>query len=131
VGTAANVSDVSQAHAFLHGHEEGVFGNAGYLGVDKRDEMTGHTVEWQIAAKRGKIKAMREGLKDRVVTLKRTKTLIEHPFHVVTNLFRHRKAFYKGLARNTAQFVQPVCASKTLRRENQSLSIYGDNPSSV
>jgi IS5 family transposase len=28
---------------------------------------------------------------------------VEHPFHVVKNLFRHRKACYRGLAKNTAQ----------------------------
>jgi IS5 family transposase len=28
---------------------------------------------------------------------------VEHPFHVIKNLFRHRKTRYKGLAKNTAQ----------------------------
>ena len=28
---------------------------------------------------------------------------VEHPFHVVENLFGHRKTRYKGLAKNTAQ----------------------------
>ena len=28
---------------------------------------------------------------------------VEHPFHVVKNLFQHSKARYKGLAKNTAQ----------------------------
>ena len=28
---------------------------------------------------------------------------VEHPFHVVKNLFHHRKTRYKGLAKNTAQ----------------------------
>lgn len=28
---------------------------------------------------------------------------MEHPCHVVKNLFRHRKARYRGLAKNTAQ----------------------------
>jgi IS5 family transposase len=28
---------------------------------------------------------------------------VEHPFHVVKNLFRHRKVRYKGLAKNEAQ----------------------------
>ena len=28
---------------------------------------------------------------------------IEHPFHVVKNLFKHRKMRYKGLAKNNAQ----------------------------
>ena len=28
---------------------------------------------------------------------------VEHPFHVVKNLFGHRKAGYRGLAKNTSQ----------------------------
>lgn len=45
VGTSANVSDVSQAHALLHGHEQEAFGDAGYIGVDKRDEMKSKSVK--------------------------------------------------------------------------------------
>ena len=29
---------------------------------------------------------------------------VEHPFHVVKNLFRHRKTRYRGLDKNTQQF---------------------------
>jgi IS5 family transposase len=28
---------------------------------------------------------------------------VEHPFHVVKNLFHYKKVRYKGLAKNTAQ----------------------------
>lgn len=39
IGTAANVSDVTQAHALLHGEAEMVLGDAGYRGVEKRQEI--------------------------------------------------------------------------------------------
>lgn len=39
VGTAANVNDVAQAHALVHGKEADVFGDAGYQGVDKREDV--------------------------------------------------------------------------------------------
>lgn len=108
VTTAANESDVSQAHALLHGHEQEAFGDAAYTGVDKRDEMKGKALKWHVALKRGKIKAMPDGaLKDLVVAAERTRAQIrarvEHPFHVVKNLLHHRKVRYRGLARNTAQ----------------------------
>ncbi|MBB6596925.1 IS5 family transposase [Ralstonia solanacearum] len=108
VGTAANASDVSQAHALLHGHEEDAFGDAGYTGVEKRDEMQGKRATWHVAIKRGKIKAMRDGIvKDLLIAVERAKAQIrarvEHPFHVIKNLFGHRKVRYKGLAKNTAQ----------------------------
>ena len=28
---------------------------------------------------------------------------VEHPFHIIKNLFKHRKTRYRGLAKNTAQ----------------------------
>ena len=38
VATAANAHDVTQADALLHGEEAAAFGDAGYRGVDKREE---------------------------------------------------------------------------------------------
>ena len=29
--------------------------------------------------------------------------MVEHPFHIVKNLFRHKKLRYRGLNKNTAQ----------------------------
>jgi IS5 family transposase len=108
--TAANVADIAQTHALLHGEEKVVFADAGYLGVEKREEIAAQCpeVDFQIAAKRGKIKAMAEGpLKAAKQGLEKCKAQVrarvEHPFHVVKNLFRHRKARYRGLAKNLAQ----------------------------
>jgi len=109
-GTAANVSDISQTHALLHGEEKTVHADAGYIGVEKRAEIIAEHggVEWRIAAKRGKIKAMAEGwVKDLTLGFEklkaRARALVEHPFHIVKNLFRHRKVRYRGLQKNTAQ----------------------------
>lgn len=33
----------------------------------------------------------------------RIRAKVEHPFHVLKNLLRHRKTRYRGLAKNTAQ----------------------------
>ncbi|OMO15656.1 transposase, partial [Xanthomonas oryzae] len=38
-GTAANVADVTVTHTLLHGKEDRVFGNSGYTGAEKRDEL--------------------------------------------------------------------------------------------
>jgi IS5 family transposase len=136
VGTSANVSDLSQAHALLHGHEEEAFGDAGYIGVDRRDEMKSKSVKWRVAAKRGKIKATQDGpLKDLVIALERTKAQIrarvEHPFHVVKNLFRHRKVRYKGLAKNTAHLFSLFALANLVIARNRLRSIHGRSPSCV
>lgn len=108
--TAANVSDIAQTHALLHGEEKVVVADAGYLGVEKRPEMAGthERVRFEVAAKRGKIKAMAEGrLKELRLELEKVKAQVrarvEHCFHVVKNLFRHRKTRYRGLAKAEAQ----------------------------
>lgn len=93
VCTSANGWDVSQAHALLHGHEREAFGDVGYKGAERRDEMRGKAVQWRVLVKHGKIKAMREGaLKDLLIQVERTKAQIrarvEYSLHVVNNLFR-------------------------------------------
>ncbi|UWD90715.1 IS5 family transposase [Ralstonia pseudosolanacearum] len=133
VGPAANESDVSQAHALLHGHEEHAFGDAGYTGVEKRDEMQGKSVKWQVAVKRGKIKAMREGIvKDLLIAVERAKAQIrarvEHPFHVIKNLFGHRKVRYKGLAKNTAQLFSLFGLANLVLAKKQLLALPGSSP---
>jgi IS5 family transposase len=109
-GAAANVSDISETHQLLHGREKRGQGDSGYTGVEKRPEMQEKfpRVEWLVAAKRGRIKAMAEGPRKEVVkALEKCKAqlraYVEHPFHVLKNLFRHRKVRYRGLAKNTAQ----------------------------
>lgn len=107
--TAANVADVAQAHTLLHGQEKEAYADAGYQGVEKRDEITERhpDVEWHVAAKRGKINAMPEGLlKDLAKGMEKAKArvraAVEHPFHVLKNLFGYRKVRYCGLAKNYA-----------------------------
>ena len=108
IGTAANVHDVTQAQALLHGEETDVFGDAGYQGVEKREENLALPVNWHIALRPGKRKALPEtawgALLEQVEKTKASiRAKVEHPFHVVKNLFSHRKARYKGLAKNTVQ----------------------------
>lgn len=114
VTTAANVSDISQAPALLHGQEESVWADAGYVGVDKREDLqealaaNGQEVQWHVAKRRKTVETMMDGWQKKLAQahekLKaRVRAYVEHPFHVVKNIFRHRKVRYKGLAKNDAQ----------------------------
>ncbi len=47
VGTAANVSDETQAGALLHSGETMAHGDAGYRGVHKRRKRRNHIGTWQ------------------------------------------------------------------------------------
>jgi len=105
--TAANVADVTQVEALLHGKETVVHADAGYTGADKRVKPKRQRT-WHIAAKRGTVKAMPEGKLKRAIeeleTLKaRMRARVEHPFRVVKRQFGFVKVRFRGLAKNTAQ----------------------------
>ncbi len=107
-GTSANVADVVEVGKLLHGKEEAVYADAGYIGAEKRVSKRGLT--WQIAAKRGRIKAMPESeLKEAVKHTESIKAAVrskvEHPFRVIKRQFGFQKVRFKGLAKNTAQLV--------------------------
>ena len=110
VVTAANVADITKTSELLHGAETQVHADAGYTGVEKRAEIVAldRKIDWQIARKRGPIKALVEGAEQE--TLKAVekakasvRAFVEHPFHLVKNIFRHRKVRYRGLAKNGHQ----------------------------
>ncbi|WIM07008.1 MAG: IS5 family transposase [Candidatus Nitricoxidivorans perseverans] len=108
VTTAANVSDVTQAHALLHGDETAVFGDAGYQGVEKREENQNTAVTWHVALRPGKRRALPDTrlgrLREQMEQAKASiRAKVEHPFHIMKNVLGLKKARYRGLAKNAAQ----------------------------
>jgi IS5 family transposase len=110
VVTAANVADITQTSELLHGAETQVHADAGYLGVEKRAEIVAleRPIDWQIARKRSAIKTMAEGQEKAAVKAAEkvkasVRAFVEHPFHILKNIFRHRKVRYRGLAKNGHQ----------------------------
>jgi IS5 family transposase len=110
VVTAANVADITKTAELLHGQETQVHADAGYTGVEKRAEVVAleRKIDWQIARKRGQIKTMAEGPeKETLQAAEQAKAsvraFVEHPFHILKNIFRHRKVRYRGLAKNGHQ----------------------------
>ena len=105
-GTAANVADVVEVPNLLHGKEKHVFGDAGYIGAEKRAPKRGR--KFWIAAKRSVVKAIDDAkLREITEQLEHAKASIraavEHPFRVLKRQFGYVKVRYKGLAKNTAQ----------------------------
>ena len=109
VGTAANVHDVTQASALVHGEETDVFADAGYQGVDKREETQDIDVDWHVTMRPGKRRVLDQSTPMGAIMeqLEKTKASIrakvEHPFRVIKRQFGHVKVRYRGLAKNTAQ----------------------------
>ena len=100
--TPANVRDVTEAHRLLHGGESQVWGDAGYVGVQKREENRELAVDWQVAMKPGQRRKLEPGslvaLAERVKASIRAK--VEHPFLDVKGRFDYAKVRYRGLAKN-------------------------------
>ena len=96
-------------HKLLQNSEnEQVYAEAGYQGIQKRKEVKGNPINWHVAKRRSQVNSLPEGeekelVKGREKCKASIRAKVEHPFHIVKNLFRHRKARYKGLAKNNAQ----------------------------
>jgi IS5 family transposase len=116
VCTAANEADVVHAHQLLHGQESQVHGDSGYTGLEKRDEITDaqtegrlrKDIDWRIAMKRGQLQAMPEGPRKALYEWferrkAQVRAIVEHPFHIIKNLFGYRKVSYRGIAKNEAR----------------------------
>ena len=105
VGTAANVNDVTQADALVHGEET----DAGYQGVAKREETQDIDVNWHVAMRPGKRRALDKAtpmgaVLDKLEHLKVSiRAKVEHPFRVIKRQFGFVKVPYRGLMKNTAQ----------------------------
>ena len=87
VGTAANVNDVTQAGALLHGQEEDAYGDAGYQGAYKRPEATKPT--WHVAMRPGLRRRLNpfiepDWVAERAEKLKASvRAKVEQPFRVL------------------------------------------------
>lgn len=109
VGTAANVNDVTQAHALVHGDEADFYADAGYQDVGKREETQGMALNWHVAMRPGKRRALDKSnaldvITDRIEQLKASiRAKVEHPFRVIKRQFGYTKVRYRGLVKNTAQ----------------------------
>ncbi len=107
-GTAANVNDVVEANALLHGQETDAFGDAGYQGAHKRADAQ-PSVAWHVAMRPGKRAALDkskpvDALIDEVEHIKASiRAKVEHPFRVIKRQFGFVKVRYRGLRKNTAQ----------------------------
>ena len=100
--TAANVSDVTAAHRLLHGAERRVWGDAGYQGVGKRPENDGGAVDWRVALKPGKRRALAPDSAAAACERARAsvRAKVEHPFLYLKRRFGYARVRYRGLAKN-------------------------------
>ena len=103
--TSANIADVTMTSELVRDDDKRVYGDAGYTGMWKYldEEKDAPDSRCCVSAKRGAIKKMEDSpMKALLLKIEKAKASIrakvEHPFHVIKNLFGYRKVRYKGLA---------------------------------
>jgi IS5 family transposase len=126
--TPANEADVEVVDELLHGKEAVVHADSGYTGADKR--VRRKNLEWQIAAKRGRIKAMADGReKRRLEKIEKAKASVrakvEHPFRVIKRQFGLMKVRFRGLAKNTAHVITLFALSNLWMARRRLLAMMG------
>ena len=128
--TAANVADVTVTHTLLHGKEDSVFGDSGYTGADKREELQDCEAAFFIAAKRSVLQAIGNkrvrAWEQRWEHFKASvRAKVEHPFRVIKRQFGYTKVRYRGLAKNTAQVLTLFALSNLWMKRKQLLPAMG------
>lgn len=110
--TSANVHDVTQVSELMHGEEEIVNGDSGYLGAEKRPEAIkknkqGKRIKYQINRRPSSMKKLSKSgnyaAKKKEHEKSSVRSKVEHVFSVIKNKFRYRKTRYRGLRKQAAK----------------------------
>ncbi|WP_019603074.1 IS5 family transposase [Teredinibacter turnerae] len=117
--TAANEHDIVHADKLLHGKEKRVWGDAGYVGIDKRDENKDRDVDWFIAMRPGKraVLAKSSEIEQGEKAKASVRAKVEHAFSVIKQRFGYSKVRYRGLAKNTDRLYLLAGFTNLLRAE--------------
>lgn len=111
--TAANVHDVTMASKLLHGEEETVNGDSGYIGAEKREDAVvrnkaGNKIQYRINRRPSQLKTLSKSGKYKAKKRERAKSSVrakvEHVFGVVKCQLKYRKTRYRGLRKQEAKF---------------------------
>ncbi len=110
--TAANVHDVTMTQDLLHGEENTVHGDSGYLGAQKREDAVthnkngkkiGYKINRRPSQSKNKSTASQAQIKRREREKSSVRAKVEHIFGVVKGLFGYRKTRYRGLPKQKAK----------------------------
>lgn len=110
--TAANVHDVTMTSQLMHGEEEELYGDSGYLGADKREDAilinkNGKEIEYEINLKPSQIKKLPIGKIWSAMCAAKYKSKIrakvEHVFAIVKRQLGYRRTRYRGLKKQTSK----------------------------
>jgi IS5 family transposase len=119
--TAANVHDINVTAELIREDDGVVYGDSGYLGIEKREEIQSDehlsTIDYRINRRPGKLPKVSDNAIDweRYIENRKSSTRckVEHLFHIIKNLFGYSKVVYRGLSKNLNR-LHILCASANL-----------------
>lgn len=107
--TPANAHDITQASELIREDDETVYGDAGFIGIEKRPEILSDEkksrIDYRINRRPGTLSRKYQGYAlemERVEERRKSsvRSKVEHPFRIVKVLFGYRKTVYRGLSKN-------------------------------
>ncbi len=108
-GTSANVHDVTVGPKLIRPDDRVVYGDSGYLGIDKREEVSGDAnlsqIDWRINRRPGYMyrKYENDGQAwEKAIERQKSavRSKVEFPFRFVKVQCGFRKTAYRGIAKN-------------------------------
>ena len=109
--TPANTHDITVASKLIREDDEVVYGDSGYLGLVKREDIVSDehlsSIEYRINRRPSSLQKVSDSLIDWDRVIEHAKSSVrckvEHPFRIIKCLFGYRKTAYKGLAKNESR----------------------------
>ena len=106
--TSANVHDITETHNLLREDNEVVYGDSGYLGVQKRPEIAGNDhfkdIDFRITRRPTSLPKVSDNAIDweRYIDNRKSsvRSKVEHAFHIIKNRFGFTKVRYRGIEKN-------------------------------
>ncbi|MDE7299265.1 MAG: IS5 family transposase [Lachnospiraceae bacterium] len=112
-GTSANVHDIEETAKLIRKEDEVVYGDSGYSGADRREEIRNDgylsKIEFRTNRRPSSIKVpdSYKGINwDKQIENRKSSTRckVEHPFLIVKKQFGYAKVVYRGIAKNMNRF---------------------------
>lgn len=112
-GTAANASDISETAKLIRPDDEVVYGDSGYLGVEKREEIQADEhlrgIDYRTNRRPSSLNISKgyQGINWEKEIEHRKSSIrckVEHPFLIVKRQFGYAKVVYRGIKKNMNRF---------------------------
>lgn len=117
--TPANVHDIVMSCALIREDDKVFYGDSGYLGVEKREEVQEHPaypeLDFRVNQRPSSLKGLPKWCADWQIQRRQAviRSCVEHSFYWLKRYFKFTKAIYRGLHKNT-QRIYMLFASSNL-----------------